>query len=189
MGRLNVEIKARCDRPEHVRAVLGRLGADFRGVDGQVDTYFCCPRGRLKLRQGDIENALIHYDRADEAGPKSSHVLCYRPADRAESDAMKAILAAALGVRAVVAKRREIYLVANVKFHVDRVESLGRFVEIEALQAEDGRPDRDALTAQCRRYMALLSIGPGDLVEGSYGDMVSAGGGEEGGPCGRGRCG
>ena len=174
MGRLNVEIKARCDRPEQVRDVLRRLGADFRGLDRQVDTYFCCPRGRLKLRQGDIENALIHYERADEAGPKTARVLLYRLGDRAEADALKEILAAALGVRIVVAKQREIYFVANVKFHVDHVGSLGRFVEIEAIDDADGLLGRDALCAQCRRYMALLSIRPADLLEGSYSDMVSA---------------
>jgi len=79
MSRLNVEIKARCDRPEAIREILRSRGADFRGLDRQADTYLNCPHGRLKLREGRIETALIHYDRPNQEGPKPAVVTLYRP--------------------------------------------------------------------------------------------------------------
>lgn len=168
MPILNVEIKARCADPEAVRAVLRRHEARFVGEDHQVDTYFHVPEGRLKLREGRIENSLIHYRRADQAGPRRSDVWLYR---LQPDPALKAVLAAALGVKVVVDKRREIYFVDNVKFHIDRVEGLGSFVEIEAID-EDGTLGRDRLRTQCEDFMAALGIRSDDLVEGSYSDLL-----------------
>jgi len=169
MSPLNVEIKARCDDPERVRKVLEERGADFRGTDHQVDTYFHCRTGRLKLREGRIENALIHYDRPDQPAPKPALVTLYHPPP---DPALKAVLTAGLGVRAVVDKTREIYFIDNVKFHIDVVGPLGAFVEIEAIDA-DGSIGLEDLTAQCRGYMDLFGIAPADLIDGSYGDMLS----------------
>jgi len=166
---LNVEIKARCRDPDRIRALLAERGAEFRGVDRQVDTYFHCRRGRLKLREGNIERALIHYDRPDSPGPKPAAVTLYRPP---ADPALKAALAAALGVRAIVEKRREIYFLDNVKFHIDQLDPLGTFVEIEAID-ETGDADREHLHRQCREYLDLFGIRPADLVTRSYGDMVA----------------
>ncbi len=83
---------------------------------------------------------------------------------------LRRLLTAALGVLVTVEKRREIYYVGNVKFHIDQVDALGSFVEIEAC----GEPDasREALLAQCREYMELFGIRAGDLVEHSYSDLL-----------------
>ncbi len=171
MALVNVEIKARCADPASIREALRARGARFVGEDRQVDTYFLVPKGRMKLREGDIENALIFYERADRSGPKRSDVWLYR----AEPDpSLKALLTAALGVRVVVDKRREIYFIDNVKFHLDRVEGLGAFVEIEAID-EDGSIGEAALRAQCEDFLRLFRIAPGDLVAQSYSDL-SAGG-------------
>jgi adenylate cyclase class IV len=138
------------------------------GEDHQIDTYFRVPQGRLKLRQGNIENALIHYDRPNQAGPKTSEVtLCPAP----EGAALLAVLSRALGVLKVVDKRRRIYFIDNVKFHLDEVASLGQFVEIEAIDA-DGSLGEARLRAQCNHYLELLEIGPADLLERSYSDML-----------------
>ncbi len=168
MGHLNVEIKARCRRPEEVRRILAERGACFKGTDRQVDTYFPCRSGRLKLRQGNIENALIHYDRPDGPGPKPAKVTLYRPRP---DPALRDVLEKALGVRVVVRKKREIYFIENVKFHIDEVDGLGQFVEIEAID-QSGRLGRERLTAQCRAFMELLGIRQQDLIEGSYSDML-----------------
>lgn len=170
MSHVNVEIKARCEEIDRVRRVLTGRGADFRGTDRQTDTYFRCPAGRLKLREGNIENALIHYDRQDRAGPKTAVVTLYRPRP---DPALKDVLARALGVLVVVSKTREIYFIDNVKFHLDEVEGLGRFVEVEAID-ERGDLGRERLLAQCREYMALLGVEAADLIEGSYSDMLLA---------------
>ena len=168
MSHLNVEVKARCDDPDRVRKLLAEQNAEFKGTDHQVDTYFDCPAGRLKLREGNIEHSLIHYDRQDLPGPKQALVaLCHPRPD----PALRAVLSAALGVRQVVRKTREIYFIDNVKFHVDAVEGLGSFVEIEA-QTVAGRRSERELLAQCRRYIDLLGIAPEDLVDASYSDLV-----------------
>ena len=78
MAHVNIEIKARCDDPQRVRTILNDCSADFKGTDHQVDTYFRTDSGRLKLRQGNIENSLIYYDRPDTAGPKRADVALYR---------------------------------------------------------------------------------------------------------------
>ncbi len=169
MAVVNVEIKARCDDPGPIRAVLRERGARFVGEDHQIDTYFNVPRGRLKLREGAIEHALIFYERTNQSGPKRSDVWLYRP----EADpALKALLTAALGVRIIVDKRREICFIDNVKFHIDRVEGLGAFVEIEAID-EDGSIGEEALRAQCEAYLRLFRISPEDLVALSYSDLLS----------------
>ncbi len=171
MAHLNIEIKARCCEPDQVRRALLPQGADFKGVDRQVDTYFRCPTGRLKLRQGQIENSLIHYRRDDQRGPKPARVmLCQTSPDSPLRD----LLAEALGVLVVVEKRREIYFIENVKFHIDTVEGLGSFVEIEAIDS-DGAIGAELLQKQCERYMELLAISGDDLIDCSYSDMLLAG--------------
>ena len=71
MPYLNVEIKARCTNPEFIRQYLKNYPASFKGIDEQTDTYFQSPEGRLKLREGNIENNLIYYKRVNSAGPKA----------------------------------------------------------------------------------------------------------------------
>ncbi len=170
MSHLNVEIKVRCRRPSRIRKLLRQQNADFRGVDLQVDTYFKVPAGRGKLREGKIEHSLIHYERPNRPGPKVSRVRLYQVACESK---LKDVLAAALGALAVVKKSREIYFIDNVKFHIDRVENLGSFVEIEAIDAT-GRIGRQRLLKQCRRYMTLFGIRKSDLIDCSYSDMLLA---------------
>jgi adenylate cyclase class 2 len=167
MNLINVEIKARCSNPEVVRIALRNRGARFVGRDHQVDTYFRVPDGRLKLRQGDIENSLIAYRRPDQSGPKSSEVVL---APITRGDEIRAVLERSLGTLVTVDKQREIYYIDNVKFHLDQVRELGSFVEIEAC----GQPeeDRAMLLAQCREYMDLFGIRKEDLVERSYSDLL-----------------
>jgi len=169
MRVVNVEIKARCADPERVRAALHQRQARFAGADHQVDTYFHVPEGRLKLRQGNIENALIYYRRPNQAGPKQSDVLLYGVERGAE---LRALLAAALGVLVTVDKQREIYYAGNVKCHIDDVHSLGTFVEIEAAGGEHA--DRSVLLRQCRELMEAFGVGEAELVAESYSDLLLA---------------
>lgn len=171
MGHVNIEIKARCGDAERIRGILRERGAEFRGVDHQVDTYFAVPRGRLKLRQGNIENSLIFYERPDRAGPKRADVSLVRT-DAAQAAQLHETLTAAMEVLVVVDKRREIYFIDNVKFHLDRVEGLGVFVEIEAID-EHGKIGAEALGRQCDMYMDLFGIDDADLVNVSYSDLLA----------------
>ena len=173
MRRVNVEIKAVCEDPEAIRRVLRARRAEFRGTDRQVDTYFCVPRGRLKLREGRIENHLIFYRRGDDAAPKRADVLLMATPPGPETRALKAMLTEALGVLVVVDKRREIYFVGNVKFHLDVVAGLGSFLEIEA--QGDAGASAETLRTQCREYLSLLGTRAEDLVAESYSDLVRRG--------------
>jgi predicted adenylyl cyclase CyaB len=168
MSFINIEIKARCHDPERIRAILKQRNALFKGEDHQIDTYFNCCHGRLKLREGNIENPLIHYNREDQAGPKQSAVTLYQPQP---DSSLKKILTQALGVLVVVDKQREIYFIDNIKFHIDQVERLGSFVEIEAID-ELGVIGQEQLKKQCKEYMRLFQINPEDLIEYSYSDML-----------------
>src|SRR5438128_1485503 len=106
MNLVNYEFKARLRNEKRIRVALKKLRARFIGADHQVDTYFRVPRGRLKVRQGDIENALIFYERPNARRPRPSRV---RMIELSRHSPVEKILAAALGVLAVVDKRREIY--------------------------------------------------------------------------------
>ncbi len=166
---VNVEIKARTTRKDKLRQLLLEWGADFRGLDHQVDTYFRVQDGRLKLREGNIEHSLIFYKRPDQEGPKQSDVFLYHPAQR--DAALSQVLGAALGVWKVVDKRREIFFLDNVKFHLDEVEGLGSFVEIEAID-NDGSRNSGQLLEQCQHYLQALGIREEDLCAESYSDMI-----------------
>jgi adenylate cyclase class 2 len=169
-SHLNVEIKARCQDAQGLLRQLEAFGAVQQGVDDQRDTYFPASVGRLKLREGGIENSLIHYVRPDQEGPKDSWVTLHEVApDRALG--LRQVLATALGVSVVVEKRRHILWIDNVKFHVDSVAGLGSFVEIEAIDLT-GEIGRQALLDQCERYRGLLGIEQADLEPRSYSDLL-----------------
>ena len=168
---INVELKARCADPDRVRRVLDEAGADFRGTDRQRDVYFAVPEGRLKLRRGTIERSLVFYRRSDRAEARRSEVTMARLEAAAPEamDALEDALTAALGIRAVVEKRREIRFVDNVKFHLDDVPGRGRFVEIEAIDLT-GSLGEDRLREQCEAWRRRLGIAEQDLVSFSYAD-------------------
>ena len=168
MGVINIEIKARCSAPGRIRKLLEGKQAEFIGEDHQRDTYFHISNGRLKLREGNIENALIYYMRPNEKGPKRSDVILYNPEP---GTSLKSILAQALGVEVIVEKKRRIYFIENVKFHIDEVEGLGGFVEIEAID-RDGRIAPDHLRRQCDEYLNLFAIDDDDLISESYSDLL-----------------
>lgn len=165
---LSIEIKARCSDPCRVRAILRSRRARFKGRDHQIDTYFRVPGGRLKLREGNIENALIYYKRTDQKRSKRCDSTLYECPD---GPALKKVLGAALGVLIVVDKKREIYFFGNTKFHIDDVKGLGRFVEIEVFGGK-GKAGPGTLRKQCECYQKLLGIHEKDLVADSYSDQL-----------------
>ncbi len=168
MKVINVEIKAICNDREKIRRILLERNAKFIGLDHQVDTYFRSSSGRLKLREGNIENNLIWYQRPDQAGPKTSHCVLYKTE---KDSALKAILHDAMGVMVVVDKEREIYFIDNIKIHLDQVKGLGTFLEIEA-QSEEGDKSEELLHSQCVQLMDELGIRNEDLVNESYSDLL-----------------
>jgi homotetrameric cytidine deaminase len=178
--RRNVELKARDRDPARSLERALALGAEDRGELRQRDTYFAAPRGRLKLREQDPGGAeLIAYERPDRTDARESR---YRLAPVADGAALRDALDAALGTTGVVAKRRRLLLWEGVRIHLDEVEGLGAFVELEGV-AEPGS-DLTAEAERVARLRAELRIADDDLVATSYADLLAGGapgdpGGEE----------
>jgi predicted adenylyl cyclase CyaB len=164
----NIELKARLADLVAARQIAQRLATKRLGTQHQVDTYFHCRAGRLKLREIDgLSSQLVWYARPDEQGPKASD---YRLVPVSNPKTLKGALEAALGVRGVVEKRREVFLYHNVRIHLDEVTHLGQFLEFEAVlgpQVDDqtGHAQLDELTRE-------FAIQPADLLSGSYGEMI-----------------
>jgi predicted adenylyl cyclase CyaB len=167
---VNFEFKARSHNNEELERLLQSFHPRFAGEDIQTDTYFNVPVGRLKLREGTIEHALIHYQRSNFAGAKQSDVLLYQ---HQPDKTLKDILTNALGIKVVVVKRRRIWFVDHVKFHFDHVDGLGNFVEVEAIDW-DGTQSVSKLQEQCAYYAALFQIKSECYVAESYSDMLLA---------------
>lgn len=165
---LNVEIKAKCTNPDFIRQYLLSHQADFRGKDEQTDTYFNVTNGRLKLREGVIENNLIFYNRSNQAGPKNSFFQLVKVAD---PKGLKEVLEKSCGIKMIVKKKREIYYINNVKFHIDEVTPLGSFIEIEAGNILAEKTEAELLD-QCNFYLTEFGIQDKDLIAESYSDML-----------------
>jgi adenylate cyclase class 2 len=133
MSIVNIEIKAKSENNSKIREFLKLKNAEFKGTDHQVDTYFKAKNGRLKLREGSIENNLIHYNRENKKGPKQSDIILFKSEP---GSTLKELLIKAIGVLTVIDKQREIYFIDNVKFHIDNVKELGTFIEIEAIDTK-----------------------------------------------------
>lgn len=168
MSILNFEFKARAADLDSLEKRLLELGPLYIGEDNQVDTYFNVSTGRLKLREGNIENALIWYDRPDTAGAKASKVLLYQ---HNPDNTLKAILVKLHGIKVIVTKSRKIYFIGNIKFHFDKVPGLGTFIEVEAIDKE-GNIGMTQLQEDCEKYARLFDIRPEDHVSCSYSDLL-----------------
>lgn len=168
MSVINFEFKARCAHIDALENKLLALNPVFIGEDQQVDTYFHVNNGRLKLREGKIENALIWYERKNEAEAKVSKVLLYQ---HSPDPTLKAILIKVHGIKVVVEKKRKIYFIGHVKFHFDTVPGLGTFVEVEAID-RTGDIGIEQLQQDCEKYAALFEIDPSDFIANSYSDMI-----------------
>jgi predicted adenylyl cyclase CyaB len=167
----NLEIKARCRDLAAARSAAQRVATRYVGVDRQVDTYYCTREGRLKLRESSLAGGqLVPYLRPDASGPRRAD---YQVIPVEDAAGLKALMSRILGVHRVVRKQREIFLYRNVRIHLDRVEGLGEFVELEAVF--DGSPAAAAEQRHALDFlMRELGIDPADLVAGSYEGLVGA---------------
>lgn len=145
------------------------LGAEPLGTLVQRDTYFEARKGRLKLRQEEgATPQLIAYERPNEREGRESR---YWITEVAQSEALTAALSATLGVKAVVTKHRQLFLWQGVRLHLDRIESLGNFLEFEAVAAPDSDLAKKARQVQYLRE--AFEIDDVDLIGLSYCDLIS----------------
>jgi adenylate cyclase class IV len=169
----NVEIKARIDS---IESLLPRARALADGDETRIaqdDTFFACAHGRLKLRDfGDGTGELIQYERADDAGPKLSD---YVRAPTSDPAALREALTRALGAASVlgrVRKTRWLLLAGATRIHLDRVDGLGDFLELEVvLGAQQTHAEGEAIA---RALLQRLGIEPSQLLRGAYLDLLAA---------------
>ena len=167
----NIEIKARITRVEALLPVAQALADAPLQTIAQDDTFFVCARGRLKLRDfGDGTGELIHYQRADSAGPKLSD---YVRVPIGEPSALREALERAQGVLGRVRKTRWLLLAGPTRIHLDRVEGLGDFVELEvALRDDQGEAEGVAIADA---LLQTLGVAPTQRLAGAYLDLLLAG--------------
>ena len=165
----NIEIKYRCPELAAVRDAALGIGATSTATLDQSDTFFRCTSGRLKLREfGDGRAAeLIAYDRADAGATRASDYVLYRTDD---AGTLRDALARSLGTRGVVRKQRELLLFRNVRIHLDRVEGLGDFCELESVICADvneatARRNLDELIARADfAWLEVVPVAYADLL-------------------------
>jgi adenylate cyclase class 2 len=164
----NIEYKAELRDPALARTILTGLGATFILSFGQEDTYFRIPDGRLKRRQTDDEPPeWIFYSRPNVSGPKVSDFTILD-----ERRARERFGAEPLPVWVVVRKRRDLWMMGTVRIHLDDVEGLGWFLELESLVTRD-MPDAKAREALDRLRVALAPA-LGEPIDRSYSDLIAA---------------
>jgi predicted adenylyl cyclase CyaB len=167
----NVEIKARLRDLAATRRLVEAI-ADGPGQPvEQSDTFFRVEGARLKLRERSGDDAeLIYYRRADAQGPKASE---FETAPVGDAAALSGLLTAALGVAGRVVKHRLVYHVGRTRIHLDEVQDLGSFLELE-VELADGEP-ADAGVREARRLMGALQIEEDALIAEAYVDLLARG--------------
>jgi len=168
MNIKNFEFKAKVEETEKYENKLLTLHPVFIGLDHQIDTYFNVQNGRLKLREGNIENSLINYDRENISGSKESQIILYQ---HEPNIALKEILTRQIGVKIIVDKKRKIYFIDNVKFHFDIVEGLGTFMEVEAIDSNEEFTTEE-LKMQCDKYFHYFELKEDQIIDKSYSDLI-----------------
>ena len=164
----NIEIKARVHNLESLLPSVAALADSGPTHIHQVDTFFSCSNGRLKLRKfSDTQGELIFYRRADSRQPKESF---YVLVPTAEPDALREVLTLSYGMVGRVLKNRTLFMLGRTLIHLDRVEGLGDFLELEVVMAENEPAEKGLAVAQ--EILNDLAIAADQLVPGAYIDLL-----------------
>jgi predicted adenylyl cyclase CyaB len=164
----NIEIKARVQNFTDIKVRAEQLSDTPLEIIPQEDIFFNVPQGRLKLRiLAPDHGQLIYYTRPDQGGPKRSD---YHIALTSDPENLKRTLELAYGIRGIVKKTRYLYLVGQTRVHLDDVEGLGQFMELEVVM-RDGQGDAEG-QAIAENLMSALGVERSDLLEGAYMDLL-----------------
>jgi predicted adenylyl cyclase CyaB len=166
----NIEIKAHYPDLSKAREIAHRCKTQYVGVLRQVDTYFKTQSGRLKLREIQGEGAwLIPYAKTYEKRPARSD---YQLLEAKDPEAVKNLFSDLLGLHFVVDKTREVFLIENVRVHLDQVEGLGTFLEFEAVFDVDTIEVRDRESRKVVELMQTFGVAQKDVVTLGYVDLL-----------------
>ena len=164
----NVEIKATVTNIDAVRRRAQEMADGDPEILEQEDTFFLCAHGRLKLRRlAESEGQLIFYDRPDSVEPSECQYVVY---PTAAPGALLELLCRAHEKRGVVRKRRTVYRVGQTRVHLDEVDGLGEFVELEVVL--EPQQSVSAGVAIAKDMMDRLGIAQRQLVERAYIDLL-----------------
>jgi adenylate cyclase, class 2 len=163
----NLEAKFRVDDAALARRRAEAVGFSMRATLEQRDTFFRVTHGKLKLREEADSAALIGYGRVRQGALEVSD---YEIVPVANPGPLRAMLAAALGVLAEVRKQRTLLLRRNVRLHLDQVDGLGAFGEIEAVIATGETPE--LYRSEVAELLAALEISPDRLIRKSYFELI-----------------
>jgi predicted adenylyl cyclase CyaB len=164
----NVEIKARLRDPARAEQIAARLSGGQGEVIRQEDVFCPCEGARLKLRMfGSDSGELIRYVRPDRAGARSSRYVIARTPDPRN---LLEILTATLGTVGAVSKTRHLFLVGQTRVHIDEVEGLGSFLELEVVLKPGQSESEGRLIAE--QLLSEFGIGPEQLVAEAYIDLL-----------------
>jgi len=165
----NIEIKARIENVGVYAPILATLATSGPLELAQDDTFFNCDNGRLKLRAfSNDAGELIFYRRVNQAGPKESF---YIRSPTSSPESLRESLSLAYGQIGRIRKYRTLFLVGRTRVHLDRVEGLGHFLELEVMLVDDESPEQGIREAS--ELMEQLGIQAGQLVEGAYLDLIT----------------
>jgi predicted adenylyl cyclase CyaB len=165
----NIEIKAKVNNFNHLRLLIEKIAGNPVQLIFQEDIFFNSPSGRLKLRIYTPDRGeLIYYQRPDQDGPKGSN---YIISPTTEPHSLKEVLTSACGVRGVIRKQRELYRVGQTRIHLDRVDGLGEFLELEFVM-QKGQTDTEGMET-LEYLLDKLGIEKKDLINCAYIDLLS----------------
>ena len=163
----NIEIKAHLNNYDETRALVEIFCPEPERTEQQVDTFFNTDKGRLKLREASTKSALIYYDRPDTVDPSPSDIAI---SFIDEPDTLKDVLSKSLGIRRIVKKERTLYLYGQTRIHLDKVEGLGNFLELEVVLEENQSEEDGKQIAQ--DILNKLNINDSDLLDKAYVDLL-----------------
>ncbi|HTU65878.1 MAG TPA: class IV adenylate cyclase [Steroidobacteraceae bacterium] len=164
----NVEIKARIENVALLTPKVAAIASEGPLEIAQDDTFFACDNGRLKLRAFSTDSGeLIFYKRVNQTGPKESFFL---RSPTTSPETLRESLSLAYGQIGRIRKYRTLFLVGRTRVHLDRVEGLGHFLELEVMLVDDEPTEQGVREAN--DIMGQLGIQPGQLVEGAYLDLM-----------------
>ena len=165
----NIEIKAKIYEPDRIHKIADSLSKRPVKVIHQEDVFFHCECGRLNLRiLSPASGELIYYQRSDTSGPKTS---TYHIVKTDNPQQLRTVLAAAHGEKITVRKTRYLYIVGRTRIHIDKVEELGDFLELEVVMSEiDNLSDAED---EATELMEKLEIKQSDLIDVAYADLLA----------------
>ena len=164
----NIEIKATVRELDRLRCIATRIATEPCQTLHQEDVFFRARRGRLKLRIfSDSSGELIHYERPDTSGAKQSN---YQIHETSKPLDLRKLLSDALGETVTVKKKREVYLVGQTRIHLDEVDELGTFMELEVVLSPNQTPEKGRSIAS--DLMEKLGINESDFVSCAYADLL-----------------